>query len=348
MPLSIKTSYLGAVEKGSHMRNILVGSVLALCSLTGCGSKGGTFKPTYFQSSNYPYAILYQGNGAEELAGPDWRIDNFRQVRSKLVEKGGDKYLVSRAYDLNDDGKVDVNKEEHFYDVLLEHRTKDASLWVRAVPLSVSDDRKELNVFAERYVDSASGTGQIAVHFGSEVTVSVGKRFASRTVGVSNCRVAGKPALVVDFEVANVDQLELSESARWSRGRVAFIKPGYYYPVAVGTRVTKYPVLLLVGLSSTPSEFGALAPHFDALLGRIALGVKGDVSSAPTVKAKTGHTCQVPDVQPPSTSGGESPSIPAEKSTSPELPPPPSDAPPPASTPADQAPESTEPKPASP
>ncbi len=73
-------------------------------------------------------------------------------------EKQGKSYFVAREYDLDDDGDADVRIDEPYYDLLLEHRRKDAVIWLRSVPISNDDANKDLAVFAENYVDSASGS----------------------------------------------------------------------------------------------------------------------------------------------------------------------------------------------
>ncbi len=302
------------------MRCITLTSIMAAGLAAACvPSASGAFGAGRFQSSQYPYDIVYQGSGPDEIVSKDWRIDNFRSTGAALVAKTTDPYWVERAYDVNDDGVPEYKEREPFYEILLEHRELDAALWVRTVPMSNHDRQKALRVFAERYVESAAGSGHIAVHFGAEVTVSIEKRFASRVVGEVDCEVAGRPTRVVDFEVANVDQLQLSDSARWSRGRVAFIRTNYEHPVGLGgTEGGKYPVLMIVGLSANPTEFDKLAPDFDSLLGRIAMGSERDDDDR--INAKPGHTCKWTNqgsanaVATEATSGAEAEVVPASPS----------------------------------
>ena len=301
------------------IRNAILG-VLAL-SATACVHTAGNFEGNRFQSTHYPYTIHYaKKTGSNALAGEGWRVDNYMKSTAPgggwVLKKGGE-YWVERGYDDNDDGEVDRREKEPFYDLRLEHRERDASIWVRMVPISRSDQRKDLRVFAERYVESAAGSGMVAVHFGSEATIGVSKRYASRVLSLNECQVGDKPAQLLDFEVANVDQLQLSESSRWSRGRLAIVRTGYLTPkryAGQSSDTGRYPVLMLVGLSAAPGDFDELSKDFDDVLARIALG-NAEARPETFAQWKSGTTCRaeapastsvgVPAAAP--SSGGEAP-----------------------------------------
>jgi hypothetical protein len=277
------------------IRNAILG-VLAL-SATACVHTAGNFEGNRFQSTAYPYSINYaKRSGPNALAGDGWRVDNYMKSTAPgggWVLKKGAEYWVDRGYDDNGDGEVDRHEREPFYDLRLEHRERDASIWVRMVPISRSDQRKDLRVFAERYVESAAGSGMVAVHFGSEATISVSKRYASRVLSLNECRVGDRPAQLLDFEVANVDQLQLSESSRWSRGRLAIVRTGYLTAKRSAYQTTdngRYPVLMLVGLSAAPGDFDELSKDFDDVLARIALGTP-DARPETFKDWKSGSTC---------------------------------------------------------
>jgi hypothetical protein len=277
---------------------------LSLLTLGACATtQQGTFATQRFESGKYPYAVYFEDGKPEHFASDDWRLDNYFEKeeidnvgkKTRVLEpKHGAEYDVKRSYDLNDDGQADEAEKEAFYDVLLEHRAVDANLWLRTVPLSGHDRDKGLRVLADRYVEAVSGAGAIAVRFGAESVVAVEKRFASRVLTTSPCTVSGKEALLVDFEVANVDQLQLSDSARWLRGRLVLVRTGYEKAIKTGSNYAStvkevpFPVLMLVGLSSSPGDFAGLEDDFDGFLGRVALGAPGQ-----PLPSAGGHTCRV-------------------------------------------------------
>jgi hypothetical protein len=279
-------------------------AALSLAALGACAStQQGTFAAHRFESGKYPYAVYFEEGKPEHFASDDWRLDNYFEKEEidttgkatrALEPKHGAEWDVKRSYDVDDDGRADEAEKEAFYDVLLEHRAVDANMWLRTVPLSGHDREKGLRVLADRYVEAVSGAGAIAVRFGAESVRAVEKRFASRVLNTSACTVSGKEALLVDFEVANVDQLQLSDAARWLRGRLVLVRTGYDKVITTGSaasnaeKKTPFPVLMLLGLSSSPGDFAGLEDDFDGFLGRVALGAQGQ-----PLPAAGEHTCRV-------------------------------------------------------
>ncbi len=73
----------------------------------------------------------------------------------------------------------------------------------------------------------------------------------------------------MDFEVANVDEVEVSSDARWTRGRIVLIRAPFKGVVTSGRNKLKYSVVLLAGISSDPEDFAELVPDFEGLLDRL-------------------------------------------------------------------------------
>lgn len=270
---------------------------VALASvLTGatCVPNQGRFEQNRFQHETYPYAVWY-GTGATpaEVLGSDWRVDNFYATDGSTTPnaaKTGPEHEVRRSYDTNGDGSYESQRDEPFYDLLLKHRKRDAALWIRSVPIEFSDASKDLSVFAARYLDAVAGSGSVVVRFGADGPAGlIERRFAARKLAAKECSVTDKPAYRMDFEVANVDQVQLTPDARWSRGSLVIAGPGYTNTVtaANGTQV-HYPVLILIGLSASPEDYPALEPELDRLLSQLVLS---DRMQGLPLKGK--HTCQV-------------------------------------------------------
>jgi hypothetical protein len=259
-------------------RSVVFAATLAL--LSGCAHRVGRLEINRFQHEEFPYAVFYVPDGEPTAPlGGQWRVDNFTLPANshRYVAKRGPEYEIERRYDVDGDGKPEGLEREPFYDLLLLHTQKDASMWVRSVPVSSAEKDKELAVFAERYVESVAGTGVVAVRFGSEGAVgSVGRRFASRVLHSESCTLSKREAYRVDFEVANVDQLQLSDQARWQRAAVVFVRTGYSHRVQNVRGVsTRFPVVMALGLSAKPQDFAALEPDFEKLLKQTVLGDEG-------------------------------------------------------------------------
>lgn len=201
-----------------------------LFALSACATQRNTFKGSWFESARYPYVVHYAGDGPNEIVNRIWRVANYYKSGSSLKPKEGPEYEVDRRFDIDDDGSFDTTRTEPFYDLLLEHTRKDAAMWLRTVPLSRKDRDKALEVIASRYIEAASGAGAIAVRFGHEGDVGfVERRFATRVLQSKACEVSGREAYAVDFEVANVDQLQLADTSRWRRGRLVIVRPRFMY-----------------------------------------------------------------------------------------------------------------------
>lgn len=265
-----------------------IGSALLTC---GCVPKN-SFGPNAFTHQSRPYSVRYRGVTVSDFVSTDWLLDNYQWKNGKPnAEKHGSDYVIRRGYDTDDDGEVDVRNEEQFFDLRFTHKKKDAEIWLQSVPISSRDADKELAVLADRYVDAASGAGEVLVRYGEDGPVgSVSKRFATKVLNRAACMVSGRPAFQLDFEIANVDQLQLSPNARWSRGRIVLIDVPFDYKVEGTHGKTPYTAAMLAGLSTAPEDFGTLAPDFEAFLDRVVIAEKQDALASQAPMASTCRT----------------------------------------------------------
>jgi hypothetical protein len=329
-------------------RGFWLASVAALLLLSCKKPPAGTFTPDRYVHPEYPYEVRYLYDGPQNILGAEWRLDNY-VWKDGVPTKQKEGNLVTRRYDINDDGDEDASDRDYEYDLLLEHRNKDATIWFRNVVISNHDRDKELSVFADNYVEAASGTRGIAVSFGSGA-LGAGKHFASRVVSRAACSVSGIPAYRVDFEVANVDQLQLTPDARWIRQRVVLVRAPFEHSIEHLQMKDQLPVLLVAGLSSAPEDFDRLAKHLDLLLDRVVIG---DSKQAAQHAAAVPQTCRVAPAAPAAPSTSASTAAPAP-SDAPAVPPTDGSAPAasasvaPAASPAPAASASTAPAPAAP
>lgn len=276
-------------------------AVLALSSVA-CVKPNGRLESNRFQHDRYPYAMFYvEGGSAAAPLGAAFRVDNLiTDVRGETRPKPGPEYEVERLYDLDGDSKPELTRTEEKYDLRLESTSKDATIWLRSVPLATADRDKDLNVLAQRYLDVAASMGSVVVPFGTEQVSSSGHRVASRVLGQSACTVSKRPAQRVDFELANVDPSQ-AEGARWKRAAIVFVRTGYDEVVSIEReqyRPVAYPVLLMIGLVAKPEDFENLNSTLDLVLSRTVLG---DVGQGLSMNGET--TCHA--VVAPPTSGGE-------------------------------------------
>lgn len=254
---------------------------MGLLMLASCVAANGRLETNRFQHERYPYAVFYTPEGTPTAPlGGSWRVENFFvNASGKYAPKRGDAYEAAIDYDLNGDGSGDLRETEYRYDLRLEHAARDAHMWVRTVPVASKDREKALSALAARYVESISGTDTSFDQTIGKKPTALSRRFASRVLHSQPCTLSKREAFQIDFEVANVDQLSLSESARWQRHRIVLVRTGYEHRVkGLGRSATlfaDYPIVMVVGLSSRPEEFSELEADFDTLLKRTVLGEVG-------------------------------------------------------------------------
>jgi hypothetical protein len=263
-----------------------------LCTvvLAACAARQSPAAPR-FESQRYPYAIYFDGGVRGLFAPPTWRLTNYDFDGKSFQAKSGITFEVKRAYDVDGDGAPEGEYTEPFYEIALAHRTKDAKMWLRMVPLAASDRGATLAALVDRYVQCAAGMGSPVVLFGVERATCSGQRFAARTVATAPCMVSGHEAVLVDFDVANVAADRVSDATHWTRARLVLVRTGYERVLIDAQRKLNatFPVLMMAGMAASPTDFPLLARDFDGFLGEVALSAK-DEAIPPT----GGHTCRVP------------------------------------------------------
>ncbi len=149
------------VNRGSWLVSI------ATVLLLSCAKPpAGTFTADRFVHPEYPYRGPLPVRRAAERARAEWRLDNYVWTDG-VPTKQKEGNLVTRSYDIDDDGEQDTTDRGYEYDLLLEHRNKDATIWFRNAVISNHDRAKDLAVFADNYVEAASGTFGVEISFGA-------------------------------------------------------------------------------------------------------------------------------------------------------------------------------------
>ena len=244
---------------------------LGVCDSDGpgpraCGASSNSFRRDGFYGAEQAYRIVHGPNDA--LApGADWYVDNY-QIDKKGglgAPKGGPDYQHVIKLDSDGDGELDVRRKVTTYELLLRHLKNDGHIWVRNLTASTQFRETDLRVLALNYVDAVSGTGEMVSDPQGETKVTIERRFATRVLDAAEATLDGRPAYTVTFEVANVDQLQLSQDSRWERASVILVRPGFHYRV----NEIDFPVFMLLGYSNRPEDFEQGRAAFEQLVGRV-------------------------------------------------------------------------------
>jgi len=155
------------------------------------------------------------------------------------------------------------------------HRRSGAVIWLSTFPLSDEYQETDLRVLGERYVEAvAGGAGYATIRLGKPVE-TYEKRFATRVLTTRDTQVDGAPALEITFEVANVDQLELSSESRMRVVRVVMVRPGFQLRL----NGADYRVLVILGHSALPAAFERSLADFAGLVNRVRFSYDAVIDS---------------------------------------------------------------------
>lgn len=275
-------------------------------ALVACAASVGpypiaTLQDGTFHHVNYDYSVVTQG-GTGELMSSDWRLDNYAPSTDASPGLGEPKvtggYVGEVGLDHDGDGEFEGRVTLPTFDLLFKHRRDDGRIFLSTFPISQHAADRELSVMLRDFVESAAASGEITHNY-SAGSSRAAAPMASRVLASRPTRVHGFPAHEVIFEVANVQQLELSPSARWQRGHVVLVRPEMVfgqrqlYPAirvpdlgrGVGQE-TFYPVLMVIGYANHPDEFDAHHDEFRDLLSRIRIGEVWDTDALEAARAQ--------------------------------------------------------------
>ncbi len=297
----------------------------SMATSSGCGPTWLELRKDGVYENRASFRIRSDNPSGYGFVSPAWRIDNFAMSTSPPKPKESAGYLSTVALDHQDDGRIDHRERVLRYDLKLVHRQRNAELFVRSVPLGNQRRDSELRVIAREYVESVAGAGYVNVQIGP-VAVGVERRFATRVLEEHPFVVSGFPAYEVTFDVANVDQLQMSQDASFERVRVVLVRTNAHWKLQQGASPYVYPVLLIVGYAAHPDDFGRDLGDLDTLLNLIEFRRPGNLAMPPGGRVTSGP--------PPSTAA---PAPPAPTPTPPPGPSPPAVQPAPAPAPADAA-----------
>jgi hypothetical protein len=291
------------------MQRSLLPGVLALLAVA-CVPRSGRIESNRFQHERYPYAVFFvEPVDPAAPFGKAWRVDALSPATARERElKGGDEYTLNRIYDLNEDGRGDFERLEQRYDLLLEHASANAAMWIATFPLAeratpaMTAEQSALGVLARRYITAMAAEGEIVPSFGPESTEAPASSAAIAVESTRACSLSEREALRSD--------VSFSQGGEQRKVSVVMVRTGYHERITDGAGgAGRYPVFMVIGVMAKPEQRAALEPEFQSLLDHTVLGDSGLGLSMHGV-----NTCgsQAPE---PATGGAEQPAAaPAEPS----------------------------------
>jgi len=246
-------------------------SVFALAALSlwgaACapGIKVGSFSERAFMAERVPYYVELQPDGS--ILGSDWVIENLQPGEGTRFSKLGEEYEALHGFDIDGDGRFEESVKLARYDLLLRHRRTRATIWLSVFPISQQLADADADVLLREYIEAVSGAGSFTITMadGSKVSVSQQRRFATRQLDMTALTVQGQRAAGATFELANVDQLQLNQNSRWSRGRVLLIRTD-----ATWTELSEtWPIVMLAGYEHVPDRFDEHSQDFTNFLSHL-------------------------------------------------------------------------------
>lgn len=286
-----------------------------------------------FIHAEYGYRVVHRdkvnGSVTEGLMDDAWLFDNVYAKDQHLLVKQTPEYTTKFEMDGDGDGKTDFTETALLYDLRFKHRSHDAVIFVRSVPISSDLAQKDLRVLVQRYIDEVSGAGYEAVQIGGVNKVAE-QRFAAELRDRGPGTVAGQEAYQATFDVANVDQLRVSPNARRTRVRIVFARTPFMHESVTDAawKRHQFPVLLVAVYANLPEDFVRDSQAFGDLLGRIKIGKAygyepGQQESASAIPAApTAGTSSSVNAQPaPAASAPPAPAPPANTPPNPVAPP---------------------------
>jgi hypothetical protein len=255
------------------MQRLLPG-VLALLAF-GCVPKSGRIESNRFQHQRYPYAVFFD-EPVDPAApfGKAWRVDNLTESAREGAVKSGDAYTLNRVYDLNEDGRGDFERLEQRYDLLLEHRSDNAAMWIATFPLAeralpaASGDTGALGALASRYATTMAAQGELAPAFGPESSEAPAGTAQASIEHVRACSLSEREALRADVAFA--------KNGEQRSATIVMVRTGYLDRVTDGANgAGRYPVFMVVGVMARPEQRPALEGEFQRLLDHTVLGDQG-------------------------------------------------------------------------
>jgi hypothetical protein len=230
----------------------------------------GKHGQTGLASESYPLQVAYADAATHALLPPPWELENVQPGRhpDQLMSKEGGEWTSSTRFDVDGNGEYETTLDRRDYELYFRHAHSGAHLSLSIYPLDQSHGQVDMDVLVRDYVDLASGAGSVTVTMGPGLAVRSERRFASKLIDSAVFTVAGQPAAGATFEIANVDQIQLSKDARWERARVVLIRAPFWLRI----RDSTWPLIVRVVYSHRAERFDEHVADFVRLVQALRFG----------------------------------------------------------------------------
>lgn len=252
----------------------------AWVAASGCSSSLSDFSAGRYVHPAYDIAVggADSAGAPGELLGSDWRLDNYYLNGGALRPKLGSAYVRSIRLDRNGDGVGDESHSVPVYDLRYENRVSGGVIWLSTFPIDTSLERTDLEVIARRYLQAVSGVGVAVVEIQDNQVISEVRRFATRNVTIERSVIDGQEAVVVQYELANVDEVQVDENGAWAPARVTIFRPPAAWSPSRHAIDQTWPVISMVGLRALPERFDADVPSYEQFIARVDVGRIGEAA----------------------------------------------------------------------
>lgn len=202
----------------------------------------------------------------------DWRVESHEADGNAIGDqKTSSDHVYTVSLDLEGDGTDEPLNQAPYYDLRLDHRRNNGRIWLRTFPIPDSVQDKDLQVLVENFVENIAAEGYYTAGVSAGHLVVQSRTYATKMLDTQRIGVSQQDAAAVLFDVANVNQLQMSADARAARAMVVMIRTPYEFTFSSARGRRSWPVLMLAGYANAPADFDGGLEDFKRFLQSIDL-----------------------------------------------------------------------------
>jgi hypothetical protein len=245
-------------------------ALVTLAATVSCTPQvAGRFASDAYYEERFPVRAEYADPTRRQVPSGEWLLLNY-QLKNGLPSKPKVTGDVVYQFDKDGDGDFDIQEKVKEFSLSYRHERTGSEMWMFLEPVSFENAKLDLDVIAANHVEASSGSGTVAASIAPGVVVAATRKFATRVLDGRAATIDGFPAYVVTYEIANVDQLSLSQESRWRRARVLYVRTTYRWVVRSGGKdYSNWPVLAVVGYDADPKVFETQLPDYGRFVGAL-------------------------------------------------------------------------------
>lgn len=201
---------------------------------------------------------------------PTWELDNCyaEPATHEPRVKPGPQYHVTYELDGDGDGSPEIKVNTELYELRFVQAQLQATLWLRAFPVSRSLQNTDLDVLLKDYVEEVSHVGYEAVRFDTRAS-SEPPRYATIIAREVLGKLANLDAVDADVDVADREQLHVNQATSWRRMRLILARGPNRYEAKPGQA---FPMMIVLAYAARPEHFAEADPDFEDILARFSIG----------------------------------------------------------------------------